>query len=143
MGQQITIGGERLGAGKKMKVNLREYDRSTHDLSYIWRSTMAPGTLVPFLTEVGLPGDTFDIELDANVLTHPTIGPLFGTYKLQIDVFVAPIRLYQPRLQMNLLGVGLDMKNVKLPRVQLKAASPGQYKKTGSGQVDNQQNNVS
>ena len=36
MGQQITIGGERLGAGKKMKVNLREYDRSTHDLGYIW-----------------------------------------------------------------------------------------------------------
>ena len=47
-----TLGGDRLGAGKKMKVELHNYERSTHDLGYIWRSTMSAGTLVPFMTQV-------------------------------------------------------------------------------------------
>ena len=54
-----TLGGDRLGAGKKMKVELHNYERSTHDLGYIWRSTMSAGTLVPFMTQVALPGDAF------------------------------------------------------------------------------------
>lgn len=110
-----AIGKNTLGSGKKMNVSLRNYERSTHDLSYIWRSTMAPGTLVPFMKQVGLTGDTFDINLEANVMTHPTIGPLFGSFKLQLDVFTADMRLYQGKLHMNKLGVGLDMAKVKLP----------------------------
>ena len=47
-----TLGGDRLGSGKKMKVAMHNYERSTHDLGYIWRSTMAPGTLVPFMKKV-------------------------------------------------------------------------------------------
>ena len=49
---QKTLGGERLGAGKKMKVAMHNYERSTHDLGYIWRSTMAAGTLVPFIDAI-------------------------------------------------------------------------------------------
>ena len=90
----VTLGGDRLGSGKKQKVDLKNYERSSHDLSYIWRSTMASGTLVPFMSEVGLPGDSFDIDLDVDIKTHPTIGPLFGSYKVQLDVFSCPVRLY-------------------------------------------------
>ena len=57
-----TLGGDRLGSGKKMTVDFHGYERSTHDLSYLWRSTMAAGTLVPFMSEIALPGDTFDIS---------------------------------------------------------------------------------
>ena len=64
MSSKVTLGGDRLGAGKKQQVELHGYERSTHDLSYVWRSTVAPGTLVPFMCEVGLPADTFDIDLD-------------------------------------------------------------------------------
>ncbi|AXH75060.1 MAG: major capsid protein [Microviridae sp.] len=135
---QVTIGGERLGAGNKNKVWMREYERSTHDIGYVWRSTMASGTLVPFLCEVALPGDTLDIDLNAEVLTHPTIGPLFGTYKLQLDVFQIPVRLYQAQLHMNLLGVGMDMSKVKLPELLLEATQPDPTKS-----VDNQQINPS
>ncbi|AXH75539.1 MAG: hypothetical protein [Microviridae sp.] len=119
MGHNVTIGGERLGAGKKNKAYLRGYERSTHDLSYIWRSTMAAGTLVPFMTLVGLPGDTFDIDLNCDILTHPTIGPLFGTYKIQLDVFQIPVRLYQGKLHMNMLKIGLDMGKVPLPQINM------------------------
>jgi hypothetical protein len=118
---QVTLGGDRLGAGKRQKIELRNYERSTHDLGYLWRSTMAPGTLVPFMSEVALPGDTFDITLQCDVKTHPTIGPLFGSFKVQLDVFQAPLRLYHSALHNNTLGIGLKMNTVKLPNIRLHA----------------------
>jgi len=77
---KTTIGGDRLGSGSKQEISMRNYERSTHDLSYLWRSTMSSGTLVPFMNQLGLPGDTFDIELNCEVLTLPTLGPLFWSY---------------------------------------------------------------
>lgn len=118
---KVTLGGDRLGSGNKQKIGLHEFERSSHDLSYTWRSTQASGTLVPFMTEVGLPGDSFDIKLNCDVLTHPTIGPLFGSYKVQLDVFQCPIRLYNGKLHMNLLNIGLNMSQIKLPQLQMSA----------------------
>ena len=102
---QKTIGGDRLGSGKKMKVSMHGYERSTHDLSNVFRSTMSVGTLVPFMVHIGLPGDTFDIELNADVKTLPTLAPMFGSAKLQLDVFQIPIRLYEGRLHNNELKI--------------------------------------
>lgn len=121
MSNKVTLGGDRLGAGKKQQVELHNYERSTHDLSYVWRSSMAAGTLVPFINTVGLPGDTFDIDLDVDVKTHPTIGPLFGSYKVQLDVFSCPVRLYNGSLHMNLLNIGLKMQDIKLPQIEMYA----------------------
>lgn len=115
-----TIGGDRLGSGKRMKTSYKSYERSNHDLSFIWRSTMAPGTLVPFMSMVMLPGDTLDINLDSQVLTYPTTGPLFGQFKMQVDIFEIPIRLYQAALHNNALKIGLDMAQVKLPLLNIK-----------------------
>lgn len=120
MGLKKNIGKNTLGDGKKMQVDLRTYNRSTHDLSFAWRNTQGVGTLVPCCKLLGLPGDTADIDIDAKVLTHPTVGPLFGSYKLQVDFFVAPIRLYNAMLHNNALNVGLDMSKVKLPVYQTK-----------------------
>lgn len=113
---KVNIGKNTLGDNNKMSVSLREYGRSTHDLSYAWRSPMGVGTLVPFMKLLALPGDTFDIDLDTKVLTHPTVGPLFGQFKMQMDVFTCPLRLYQAQLHNNALNIGLDMKKVKLPK---------------------------
>ena len=125
---KTTIGGDRLGAGGKETVNLKNYNRSTHNLGATWRSTMASGTLVPFMSEIALPGDKWKINLEANVLTLPTIGPLFGSYKVQMDVFKVPMRLYNAGLQMNRLGVGMDMSKVKLPQIEVVAAAyPDEY----------------
>ena len=118
-----SIGKSTLGGGKSMRVDLKTYNRSTHNLSFAWRSSMGVGTLVPCLKLIGLPGDTFDINIDNKVLTHPTVGPLFGSYKLQIDIFTAPIRLYNAMLHNNALNVGLDMKKVKLPKLEQKVAN--------------------
>jgi hypothetical protein len=121
---QVTLGGDRLGSGKKEKVYLRDYERSTHDLGYSWKSTMSAGTLVPFMCEVALPGDTHEINLEADVLTHPTIGPLFGSYKVQLDVFTIPMRLYNSELHMNMLNIGLKMETIHIPQYELLGKTP-------------------
>ena len=73
-----NIGKNTIGDNNKISVNLHNYNMSTHDLSTIVRNTQSAGTLVPNLCLVGQKGDTYDIDIDANVLTHPTTGPLFG-----------------------------------------------------------------
>ena len=122
---KVNIGKNTLGDSDKMSVSLKEYGRSTHNLSSAWRSPMGVGTLVPFMKVLGLPGDTFDIDLDTRIMTHPTVGPLFGNFKFQADVFTCPIRLYNAMLHNNTLNIGLDMSKVKLPVA-------GQWTKTGS-----------
>jgi len=118
---KTTIGGDRLGSGNKQEVSLRNYNRSTHDLSYVWRSSMSSGTLVPFMSELALPGDSWDIDLECDVKTLPTIGPLFGSYKVQLDVFECPIRLYNGKLHMNMLNIGMDMSEIHLPQMKVLA----------------------
>ena len=125
MSNKVTLGGERLGSGKEMQVDLQEFNRTTVDLGYTWRSTMASGTLVPFMKEVALPGDTHEITLNTDVLTHPTVGPLFGSYKVQLDVFSVPIGLYQSEMIQNALNIGLNMEQVKMPIMRLNAYSNG------------------
>lgn len=119
-----TLGGERLGGGRKMKMEMRGFERSTHDLSEVFRSTMSPGTLVPFYCIPALPGDTMDIELNADVMTNATLGPCFGSMKLHLDVFIAPMRLYMRDLYINKLGIGLNMSQVLLPQLRVEGNVP-------------------
>lgn len=117
MAVKKNIGKNTIGDNQKMSVNLHDYQMSTHDLSTIVRNTQSPGTLVPNLCLVGQKGDTFDIDIDANVLTHPTTGPLFGSFKLEHHVYTAPVRLYNSWLHNNRTKIGLNMAQVKLPQI--------------------------
>lgn len=114
---KVSIGKNTLGGGQKMTTELRNYNRSTHDLSQITRTTMAPGVLVPTLKLKMLPGDTFDIRTRCHTLTHPTVGPLFGSFKQQNDFFFCPDRLYQALIHNNALRIGMKMSQVKYPRI--------------------------
>lgn len=112
---KVSIGKNTLGGGKKMMLRLNNYNRSTHDNSFVLRTSMAPGVLVPTMSELLLPGDTYPIQTRCHTLTHPTIGPLFGSFKQQNDFFFCPIRLYIAMLHNNALNAGLNMKQVKFP----------------------------
>lgn len=112
---KVSIGKNTLGGGKKMTTRLNNYNRSTHDLSNVCRTSAAVGTLIPTLYHLILPGDTFPIQTRCHTLTHPTIGPLFGSFKQQNDFFFCPIRLYNAMLHNNALNIGLNMKQVKFP----------------------------
>lgn len=119
MGKQVTVGGNRLGSGGQIKTELHNYGRSTHNLSRNFISSIAPGVLVPFYCNLALNGDTFDINLASMCRTIPTQAPLFGSFKLQLDMFMCPIRLYQGLLHNNKLGIGMQMSDVKLPLLLL------------------------
>lgn len=122
MSEKITLGGERLGSGKKQKVDLRAFSRSTFDQSYVWKSDMACGTLVPFMSDiVMLPGDTAEIDLYNEILTPPSLGPLFGSFKVQLDVFQIPMSLYIGKIQLNQTNIGREPDKIFLPQIQLKA----------------------
>ena len=124
---KVNIGKNTLGDTGKMSLSLREYGRSTHDLSYAWRSTMGVGALTPFMKILALPGDTFEIDLQSKILTAPTIGPLFGSFKFQADIFTCPIRLYNAMLHNNALNIGLDMSKVKLPKIVMERPNNDGY----------------
>jgi len=119
MGIQRNIGKNTIGDNNKMSVSLHDYNMSTHDLSTIVRNTQSPGTLVPNLCIVGQKGDTFDIDIDSNVLTHPTTGPLFGSFKLEHHIYTGPVRLYNSWLHNNRTKIGLNMEQVKLPQIKV------------------------
>lgn len=112
-----TIGKNTLGDSNKMKVRLREYDMSSQNLSYVFRSTMGVGMLVPFMKIVCQKGDIFDIKLANKTMTHPTLGPLFGSFKLQHFIFTAGFRLYNSWLHNNRTGIGMKMSDIKLPMI--------------------------
>lgn len=138
-----TLGGDRLHAGKREQVELNEYGRSTHDLSYLFRTTASMGTVIPFACEVVLPGDEFDVDLDVRVLTNPTVGPVFGSAKVGLDIFTGDVRLYQGKLHNNLTGIGIKTESLKLPIMRLKSEWLPDTSFDGSIDLDNMSINPS
>ena len=132
-----TLGGDRLRSENKMEVYLPNFGRSSHNVGKIIRTTQACGTIVPYWCQIGLDGTTFYIDITTKVKTLPTTGPVFGSFKHQIDVFVIPIRLYIAALHNNALGVGLNMSKVLLPCFEVYSANTSIYKNdTNRGQVN-------
>lgn len=132
-----TLGGDRLRSESKMEVYLPNFGRSSHNVGKIIRTTQACGTIVPYWCQIGLDGTTFYIDITTKVKTLPTTGPVFGSFKHQIDIFVIPIRLYVAALHNNALGVGLNMSKVLLPQFIVNTANTSIYENdTNRGQVN-------
>ena len=110
-----TLGKNTLGDNNKMKVAMRDYDMSTHDISTVFRSTIGVGMLVPFCKILCQKGDIIDLNLINKTLSQPTLGPLFGTFKLQHFLFFGGFRLYNSWLHNNRTGIGMKMSDIKLP----------------------------
>ena len=115
-----TLGKNTLGDNNKMKVAIRDYDMSTHDISMIFRSSIGVGMLVPFCKILCQKGDIIDINLINKTLSQPTLGPLFGSFKLQHFMFFGGFRLYNSWLHNNRTGIGMKMSDIKLPMMYAK-----------------------
>ena len=109
-----------LGDNNKMKVAMRDYDMSTHDISTIFRSSIGVGMLVPFCKILCQKGDIIDLNLINKTLSQPTLGPLFGSFKLQHFLFFGGFRLYNSWLHNNRTGIGMKMSDIKLPMMYAK-----------------------
>lgn len=115
-----TLGKNTLGDNNKMKVAMRDYDMSTHDISTVFRSTIGVGMLVPFCKILCQKGDIIDLNLINKTLSQPTLGPLFGSFKLQHFLFFGGFRLYNSWLHNNRTGIGMRMSDIKLPMMAAK-----------------------
>ena len=118
-----TLGKNTLGDNDKMKVAMRDYDMSTHDISTIFRSSIGVGMLVPFCKILCQKGDIIDINLINKTLSQPTLGPLFGSFKLQHFMFFGGFRLYNSWLHNNRTGIGMKMSDIKLPMMKANTRS--------------------
>jgi len=115
-----TLGKNTLGDNNKMKVAMRDYDMSTHDISTVFRSSIGVGMLVPFCKILCQKGDIIDLELINKTLSQPTLGPLFGSFKLQHFMFFGGFRLYNSWLHNNRTGIGMKMSDIKIPMMYAK-----------------------
>lgn len=121
MAQEKTLGGDRIGSGNQMKVKLHDYEMTSFNLNQDFRSSLAPGVLYPFLKVIGTNHDKLEIDLDNIVRTLPTVAPLFGSFKLQADLYVAPFRLYQGLLHNNPTEIGMNMgTSCFLPKIKFR-----------------------
>lgn len=125
-----TLGKNTLGDNNKMKVAMRDYDMSTHDISTIFRSSVGVGMLVPFCKILCQKGDIIDINLINKTLSQPTLGPLFGSFKLQHFMFFGGFRLYNSWLHNNRTGIGMKMSDIKLPMMKANTAGSTTKAKT-------------
>lgn len=115
-----TLGKNTLGDNNKMKIAMRDYDMSTHDISTICRTSLGVGMLVPFCKILCQKGDIIDLNLINKTLSQPTLGPLFGSFKLQHFMFFGGFRLYNSWLHNNRTGIGMKMSDIKLPMMLAK-----------------------
>lgn len=139
---EVTLGGDRLGSGNQMKQEMHNYNRASFNQEQDWKSSMAPGILYPFLCIPMTNGDSMDIDLDAFVATLPTKGPLFGSFKLQADIFSVPMRLYNGILHNNPINIGMKMNQIYFPKILLEFDENAPRVK-GSNRYDWQINNSS
>ena len=125
-----TLGKNTLGDNNKMKVAMRDYDMSTHDISTVFRSSIGVGMLVPFCKILCQKGDIIDINLINKTLSQPTLGPLFGSFKLQHFMFFGGFRLYNSWLHNNRTGIGMKMSDIKIPMMIAQTYKEGTEAKT-------------
>lgn len=83
----------------KMKVKAPKM--AHHDLSHYFRTSMATGPLYPILCQELTPGQEVQLDFESLVNTQALLSPLYGSFKLQIDVFFAGTSLYIPKLWRN------------------------------------------
>lgn len=125
---QVTLGGDRIGSGNKMKVRMRNFERSSHDISTVTRTSMAAGVITPVFCDIATIGTTYEFNgIRALVRTEPTVGPLYGTFEMRVEVFIHPVRLTQGMLHNNPVKLGLNAQNVLLPQIVVPLASKGDY----------------
>lgn len=100
-----------------MTVQLENFGRASFNIGGIIATDQAIGTIVPYFCDIATNGTTYYIDMATKTRTLPTVGPLFGSFKHQLDWFSIPIRLYIGALHNNALGIGMNMAQIKMPKM--------------------------
>lgn len=106
-----------------MFLTRRRNKKSNVNLSHVSPTTLAPGNLIPISFTRILAGDDLRFKPSAFVQAMPMNAPLVNGFKLCLEYFFVPDRLYNWELLMDNTGVTDDPDNVKFPQIQ----SPAEY----------------
>lgn len=110
-----------------MFLSRRKNKKSNVNLSHVSPTTLAPGNLIPISFTRILAGDDLRFKPSAFVQAMPMNAPLVNGFKLCLEYFFVPDRLYNWDLLIDNTGVTDDPDNVKFPRI----SAPADYS-TGS-----------
>lgn len=97
--------------------------KSNVNLSHVSPTTLAPGNLVPISFTRIFAGDDLRFKPSAFVQAMPMNAPLVNGFKLCLEYFFVPDRLYNWNLLMDNTGVTDNPDNVKFPQI----CSPAEY----------------
>lgn len=106
-----------------MFLTRRRNKKSNVNLSHVSPTTLAPGNLIPISFTRIFAGDDLRFKPSVFVQAMPMNAPLVNGFKLCLEYFFVPDRLYNWELLMDNTGVADDPDNVKFPQIQ----SPADY----------------
>ena len=81
------------GQGKFAQVPKAEIQRSQFDRSHGVKTTFDAGLLVPIYIDEALPGDTFNMKMDAFARLATPLTPIMDNLYLETFFFAMPYRL--------------------------------------------------
>lgn len=74
-------------------VPVTKLSRSIHNQSHQVKTSFDMGKLVPIMTELSMPGDSWRVGLEQFVRTMPMIAPVMDRMDIKVDAFFVPLRL--------------------------------------------------
>lgn len=89
--------------------------RSNVNLSHVKATTLAPGNLVPISFTRILTGDYLSFDPSSFVQAFPMKAPLVNGFKLCLEYFFIPDRIYNVDANMDFSGVANNPDDVKFP----------------------------
>lgn len=116
-----------------MFLTRRRNKKSNVNLSHVSPTTLAPGNLIPISFTRIFAGDDLRFKPSAFVQAMPMNAPLVNGFKLCLEYFFVPDRLYNWDLLVDNTGVADDPDNVKFPLLP----APADY---SSGRINFQLN---
>ena len=102
-----------------MFLTRRRNKKSNVNLSHVSPTTLAPGNLIPISFTRILAGDDLRFKPSAFVQAMPMNAPLVNGFKLCLEYFFVPDRLYNWDLLVDNTGVTDDPDNVQFPQIQV------------------------
>lgn len=89
-------------------IDLPTPKRSNFNLGRVNRFSADVGYVIPCYVEEVLPNSYKRLDVDALIQTNATIAPLMGSFKVKIDAFFVPLRLYHRHLDLNNTDIDFD-----------------------------------
>lgn len=84
-----------------LNISFPEPKQSNFNLGRVNRFSADVGWVIPCYVEEILPNSYKRLDVEALIQTNATVAPLMGSFKVKVDCFFVPLRLYYRHLSLN------------------------------------------